>query len=30
MIGRINRTLGAKHTATFDRDLRVLDTFRLL
>ena len=30
LIGRINRTLGAKHTATFDRDLRVLDTFRLL
>jgi predicted nucleic-acid-binding protein len=30
LIGRINRTLGAKHTATFDRDLKSLDTFRLL
>jgi predicted nucleic-acid-binding protein len=29
-IGRVNRTLGAKHTATFDRDLRPLDTFAVL
>jgi predicted nucleic-acid-binding protein len=30
LIGRLNRTLGATHTATFDRDLKSLDTFRLL
>ena len=30
LIGRINRTLGARQTATFDRDLRGLDTFRVL
>jgi len=30
LIGRINRTLGATYTATFDRDLKSLDTFRLL
>jgi predicted nucleic-acid-binding protein len=30
LIGRINRSLGAEHTATFDRDLKALETFRLL
>ena len=30
LIGRINRSLGAEHTVTFDRDLKVVDTFRLL
>jgi predicted nucleic-acid-binding protein len=30
LIGRINRSLGAEHTMTFDRDLKVVDTFRLL
>lgn len=30
LIGRINRTLGAKQTVTLDRDLRELDTFRAL
>lgn len=30
LIGRVNRTLGAKHTATFDRDLKRLDTFALV
>lgn len=29
-IGRINRTLGAEHTATFDRDLVSLETFHVL
>jgi predicted nucleic-acid-binding protein len=30
LIGRINRALGAPHTATFDRDLKGLETFKLL
>jgi predicted nucleic-acid-binding protein len=30
LIGRINRSLGAEHTATFDRDLKAVETFRLL
>lgn len=30
LIGRINRSLGAAHTITFDRSLKNLDTFRLL
>ena len=30
LIGRINRSLGVEHTVTFDRDLKVLDTFHLL
>lgn len=30
LIGRINRALGAKHTATFDHDLKALDTFIVL
>lgn len=30
LIGRINRTLGAERTMTFDRDLRALDTFAVL
>jgi len=30
LIGRINRSLGAKHTGTFDRDLKAVETFRLL
>lgn len=30
LIGRINRALGASHTATFDRDLKRLDTFAVL
>lgn len=30
LIGRINRSLGADHTATFDRDLKELDSFRVL
>ena len=30
LIGRINRSLGAGHTVTFDRDLKVVDAFRLL
>jgi predicted nucleic-acid-binding protein len=29
-IGRINRSLGAEHTVTFDRVLKTLETFRLL
>lgn len=29
-IGRMNRSLGADHTVTFDRDLKVLETFRVL
>jgi predicted nucleic-acid-binding protein len=28
--GRINRSLGAEHTVTFDRDLKTLETFHLL
>jgi predicted nucleic-acid-binding protein len=30
LVGRINRTMGAEHTATFDRALKPLDTFRVL
>jgi predicted nucleic-acid-binding protein len=30
LIGRVNRSLGARHTATFDRDLKGVETFRLL
>jgi predicted nucleic-acid-binding protein len=30
LIGRINQSLGANHTATFDRNLKGLDTFRVL
>ena len=30
LIGRINRSLGATETVTFDRSLKGLDTFRLL
>jgi predicted nucleic-acid-binding protein len=30
LIGRINQLLGADHTVTFDRDLKGLDTFRVL
>jgi predicted nucleic-acid-binding protein len=30
LIGRLNRSLGAKHTATFDRELKGLETFRLV
>ena len=30
LIGRINRSLGAKHTVTFDRNLKAVETFRLL
>jgi predicted nucleic-acid-binding protein len=30
LIGRLNRTLGARQTATFDRGLRGLDTFVLV
>lgn len=30
LIGRINRSLGADHTATFDTDLKRLETFRVL
>jgi len=30
LIGRVNRSLGASHTVTFDRDLKALDTFRVL
>ena len=30
LIARINRSLGAKHTVTFDRDLKAVETFRLL
>lgn len=30
LIGRINRALGASHTVTFDRDLKTVETFRLL
>ena len=28
LIGRINRSLGAKHTVTFDRELKAVETFR--
>jgi predicted nucleic-acid-binding protein len=30
LIGRVNRALGATRTATFDRDLKPLDTFTVL
>ena len=30
LIGRINRSLGAENTVTFDRDLKGIQTFRLL
>jgi predicted nucleic-acid-binding protein len=30
LLGRINRSLGAKHTVTLDRDLKAVETFRLL
>jgi predicted nucleic-acid-binding protein len=30
LIGRINRSLGTEHTVTFDRNLKSLETFRLL
>jgi predicted nucleic-acid-binding protein len=30
LIGRINRSLGAEHTMTFDRSLKAVETFRLL
>lgn len=30
LIGRINRSLGAEHTLTFDRGLKGVETFRLL
>lgn len=30
LVGRINRSLGAGHTVTFDRELKGLDTFRVL
>ena len=30
LVGRINRALGAQRTATFDRSLKGLDTFRVL
>jgi predicted nucleic-acid-binding protein len=30
LIGRINRSLGATHTVTFDRNLKAVETFRLL
>ena len=30
LIGRVNRALGANRTATFDRDLKPLDTFVVL
>jgi predicted nucleic-acid-binding protein len=30
VIGRVNRSLRAAHTTTFDRDLKVLGTFRVL
>ena len=30
LIGRVNRALGAEHTATFDRGLKGIDTFRVL
>src|SRR5262245_60725661 len=30
LIGRVNRSLGAQRTVTFDRDLKAVETFRLL
>jgi predicted nucleic-acid-binding protein len=30
LIGRVNRSLGADHTVTFDRNLTDLDTFRVI
>lgn len=30
LIGRINRSLGAGHTVTFDRSLKAVETFRML
>lgn len=30
VIGRTHRAFGAKHTETFDRDLKALDTFHVL
>jgi predicted nucleic-acid-binding protein len=30
LIGRVNRALGATQTATFDRDLKALDTFTVV
>ena len=30
LIGRINRSVGAEHTVTFDRDLKGVETFRVL
>jgi predicted nucleic-acid-binding protein len=30
LIGRINRSLGAQHTISFDRSLKGLETFRVL
>lgn len=30
LIGRVNRSRGADHTVTFDRDLKLLDTFKVL
>jgi predicted nucleic-acid-binding protein len=30
LIGRVNRSLGTEYTVTFDRDLKAVETFRLL
>ena len=30
LIGRVHRLLGAEHTLTFDRNLKALDSFRVL
>ena len=30
LIGRINQSLGAEHTVTFDRDLKGIETFRVI
>ena len=30
LIGRINRSIGAEHTVTFGRNLKAVETFRLL
>jgi len=30
LVGRINRSLGAEHTVTFDRSLKAVETFRML
>jgi predicted nucleic-acid-binding protein len=30
LIGRINRSLGAEHTVTFDRSLKAVETFRVI